>query len=350
MSEPRKIGIIGRTSEKLCDGQTIKTRILIQELEACFPDCEILVAETYNYKKNPLRLLFQIFDCLQNADLIIILLSRNGMRVIFPIVNLLNKFFRKPILHDCIGCSLDHLVERYPFLRKQLNCFAVNWVESRQVQRRLMEQGVQNVEFLPNFKRLELLCEEEIERYQKPVFEFCTFSRVMAEKGIGEAAQAILDLNRQAGAMRVSLDVYGPFENGYETELKKYIDLSEGAIRYKGVAAYNETTQILKNYYMLLFPTYFKGEGIPGTLIDAFSAALPVIASNWHCNGEIIEHGRTGFLFELSEPWKLTDFMKNAIENPDTIYEMKKQCLKEANFYSAECVMRTICAKIEQFI
>ena len=350
MKKVKTIGIIGRTSEKLCDGQTIKTRILIEELRRYFPEHEILIAETYNYKKHPLRLLKQIFACLREADFIFILLSRNGMRVIFPIVNFLNKFYHKPILHDCIGCSLDALVDQYKGLKRQLNCFDVNWVESRQVKKRLEEKDVQNVEFLPNFKRLNLIREEELTPYDKEVFAFCTFSRVMPEKGISEAAQAILNINREAGATRVTLDVYGPFEDGYEAELQKYIDISNGAIRYKGIIAYHESTEILKKYYMLLFPTYFMGEGIPGTLIDALSAALPVIASNWHCNGEIIEHGKTGFLYELDQPWMLTDLIKAAIQDPDRIYQMKKQCLKEAQSYTAECVMPIICARIAQLV
>ena len=350
MKKGKKIGIIGRTSEKLCDGQTIKTRILIQELKTCFPDYEIPVAETCDYKKHPLRLLKQDFCCMRDSELVIILLSRNGMRVIFPIVNLLNKFYHKPILHDCIGCSLDELVDKYKSLKRQLNCFDVNWVESRELKKRLDARGVRNVEFLPNFKRLNLISEEEIAHYNNPVFEFCTFSRVMREKGIGEAAQAIIDINREAGHICATLDVYGPFEDGYETELQQLIDVSDGAVSYKGITAYNESTQILKHYYMLLFPTYFMGEGVPGTLIDAFSAALPVIASDWHCNNEIIEHGKTGYLFDLNQPWMLKELIKTAIQNPDRICRMRKQCLKEAESYSAECVMQTICARIRQMI
>ena len=33
-----------------------------------------------------------------------------------------------------------------------------------------------------------------------------------------------------------------------------------------------KTVKTLENYYLLLFPTKFRTEGIPGTIIDALSA------------------------------------------------------------------------------
>lgn len=51
-----KYGIIGRTAEgtELCDGQTIKTRVLAEEIKHAYPDSKIIVADTYNYKRRQL--------------------------------------------------------------------------------------------------------------------------------------------------------------------------------------------------------------------------------------------------------------------------------------------------------
>ena len=89
-------------------------------------------------------------------------------------------------------------------------------------------------------------------------------------------------LNRKAGSCKAVLDIYGPIEDGYEEELQRYVDSSDGAVNYKGIVDYNDSVSVLNNYYMLLFPTSFYGEGFPGTLIDAFSAGLPVIATDWN--------------------------------------------------------------------
>jgi glycosyltransferase involved in cell wall biosynthesis len=50
-------------------------------------------------------------------------------------------------------------------------------------------------------------------------------------------------------------------------------------------------TKVLRDYFALLFPIYYIGEGFAGTAIDAFSAGVPVIASDWKYNSEVIKEG-----------------------------------------------------------
>lgn len=350
MIPPIKLGVIGRSSMQLCDGQTVKTRMLIDALKKKYPDAELFVADTYNYKKRMLPLLKDIFQCMKHSDIVFVLLSRNGMRVIFPILNSLNLFFQKPILHDIIGGNSVDLLNRYKSLRWHYKRFAVNWVESQKTALELKTIGIDNAAYLPNFKTIMPVSLDSLKKYNKPVFEFCTFSRVMAEKGIGQAARAVININAEAGQKKVALDIYGPIEPGYEEELELLISESEGAVSYRGVADPNDSVSILKNYFMLLFPTTFSGEGMPGTLIDALSAGIPIIATDWHYNGEIIVNERTGFLYAADKPWELEALMKYSIQNPDLIFSMKKQCAEAAENYSEEKAMRIINRKINEML
>lgn len=344
------IGIIGRiaTESNLCDGQTVKTQVLVNELKHKYPDSNLLLADTYNYKKHIPTLLFNIEKCLRKSDVVFILLSRNGRRFIFPIVNLFNRFYRKPILHDVIGGAFENDILTNRTLRKYSSHFDINWIESKKAVERLRQAGIKNVAYLPNFKRLPHITIPKHCSNPDAVYKFCTFSRVTKEKGITAAAQAIIDINRDAGYRKAILDIYGPFENGYEDELQSYIELSDGAVNYKGIVDYNESVLTLKNYDMLLFPTYFSGEGFPGTLIDAFSAGLPVIATDWHYNSEIITDRKTGFLYAVNEPQCLKDLMEYSICNPDLINEMRRNCLIEVEQYSADIVMEIIANKIAE--
>lgn len=342
------IGIIGRTAygTELCDGQTVKTRVLVEELQRRYPNAKTYLADTYNYKKRAPALLKDLLCCLKNSQVVFILLSRNGMRTLFPVVNFLNRFYRRPIFHDCIGGNLDDLVRRYKGIKKQVDRFQVNWVESEQLKQRLDRIGVKNAEYLPNFKRLTALTPDQISQDVPEQFRFCTFSRVNADKGIGRAAQAVLDINAEAGNQVAFLDVYGPIEEHYDVELNQYIQRSAGAVTYKGVADYSQSVGVLQDYYGLLFPTVFAGEGFPGTLLDAFHAGLPVIATDWHLNGEIVTHEKTGFLYDPAEEAGLKKWMQYAMEHPEQIHQMKLQCLKEAQRYSPEKVMEIIDEKI----
>lgn len=350
MKTLKKIGIIGRISEKLCDGQTIKTRILVQELQRHYPECEIIIAESSDFKSKPLFVMRQVMRCIREGDIVFILLSRNGMRLLFPMIHLFNRLWKKPLLHDCIGGSLDEVVRLYPFLKKALNKFDVNWVETEGLKMKLDALGIKHAEVLPNFKPLVPLKLQELKRPSPPSFRFCTFSRVNKAKGIDQAAQAVIDINHDAGKPRVTLDIYGPIEENYASELQSLIDASSGAIRYRGIIAYQDSVSVLKSYDMLLFPTTFYGEGFPGTLVDALSAGLPVIATDWHCNSEIIADGITGFLYPVGEGHLLRELMEYALKNPERIFEMRAHCLSEAQKYTVEHAMAIIDAKIAQLL
>lgn len=352
MKEVKQIGVIGRTAfgTSLCDGQTIKTRILVEELNRRYPDAQICVADTYNYKKRAWDVLRSLFVCMKNSQVVFVLLSRNGMRTIFPVVNFLNLFFRRPVFHDCIGGSLDTLAERYPNLKKQIKRFDVNWVESPNLKKRLEDMGIHNAEYLPNFKRLTVLPEQELKQKKCEPYSFCTFSRVNEDKGIGRAAEAVIQINQAAEKRLATLDIYGPVEGDYGRVLDRYLAAGDGAVRYMGVADQNKSVETLKKYDTLLFPTTFAGEGFPGTLIDAFCAGLPVIATDWHFNGEIITEGVTGFLYPADEPWQLRQRMEQAVKNPEAMLAMGKNCLREAARYDADTVMQVICERIERAI
>ena len=61
---------------------------------------------------------------------------------------------------------------------------------------------------------------------------------------------------------------------------------------------------------MLILPTFFKGEGYPGVIVEAFSLGLPVISTNWRCIPELITNDVNGYLVEA----KSYEDLKGAVE------------------------------------
>lgn len=343
-------GVIGRINKSLFDGQTVKTRTLTTALKNYCPDCKILVAESSLCRKNPLRMLKQVFDCVRKADVIFVLLSRNGLRIILPILFLLNRIYKKPVIHDCIGGIHHETIGQYPWLKKYYRKMAVNWVETESMKRKLEQTGLTNVAVLPNFKNVRAISLEGVERKETAPFQFCTFSRVNEAKGIGRAAEAVLVINQAAGYQAATLHVYGPIEDNFDTKLNDYINQSQGAIAYCGVADPDSSVELLQKYYGMLFPTTYKGEGFPGTLIDAFSAGLPVIATDWHYNAELIDHGKTGFIYDPAQPEQLRKWMEYAISHPEEFHAMRFSCLNAVRQYSTESAMQTVCGQIRQLL
>lgn len=339
----KKIGIIGHFGgkENILDGQTIKTKILHEELSKVI-DWEIMKVDTYYKKKNPVKLLIDTFKCLFSAKDIIVLLSGNGMKFYFPILSFFAQKFHTNIYHDVIGGNLDVYVSKYPKFKKYLNSFQINWVETAGMKGRLEKQGIENCEVMPNFKRLSIASIDISKQKFSEPYRFCIFSRVMREKGIEDAIDAIESINEEAGKEICSLDIYGRIDDGYVERFEKVLKQVTNAIQYKGMVPYDKSVDAIKDYYALLFPTYWKGEGFPGTIVDAFSAGLPVIATDWNCNSEIVENEINGVLYPNEEIRTLKEAIMYMINNSDKIIQMKGKCLKTAQIYQPDIYIKKI--------
>lgn len=119
-------------------------------------------------------------------------------------------------------------------------------------------------------------------------------ARVIRSKGVLDAVSAVSAANA-SGVHVADLTIFGPPDE----DMVQFIDGKEfagGAAVYGGVLSGHQVVQTLRLYDVMLFPTYYEGEGFPGSLIDAFQAGLPVIATDWAYNDEIIHAGIDGFL------------------------------------------------------
>lgn len=339
-----RIGIIGRLAEQeaLFDGQTIKTRVIKQELEKAFPEAEIACVETYNIKKRLPLILFETNRLLRNCDCIFVLLSHNGRKVFFPLLYVINKLYKRPIYHDAIGGRLAKEVEESRKWKKYVCSFKKNWVELPSLENKLRSLGVDNAEVLPNFKRLTRVQEEELDMSIPDIFRFCTFSRVIESKGITTAANAVRFVNEKAGRKVAELHVYGEIDSSYKADFEHILKEQPEEVYYEGSVSFDKSVEAIKGYFALLFPTVHYGEGFPGTIIDAYDAGLPVIASDWNYNKEIIKENITGVCYPYDKPEQFNNLIWKYINEPQLLIDMKKNCLWEADVYSPDTVMKKV--------
>lgn len=87
---------------------------------------------------------------------------------------------------------------------------------------------------------------------------------------------------------------------------------------------------------------------MPGTIIDALSAGLPIIARRWEFCDDMIDDMCTGLVYEYNQPEKLEEKIRFAIMNPVAIGNMKRKCLDKALEYSEDCVMKVILNQLEE--
>ena len=335
-----KIGILGHFARNtdLCDGQTVKTRNVEQALLSGTE--EIITVDSYKWKKHPFSFLFSIMGLVIKSDVIIMLPDAGGIKIYPYIINLFSNK-KKVKIYSVVGAWLPSYLKKNKRISNQLKKFNYILVETQTMQNRLKEQGFHNTVIVPNFKDISTRKEEEIQYNFEYPLPFCIFSRVMKEKGVSDAVYACDRINREAGRNVCVLDVYGPIYEQYEGEFSRLCEQYSSFVKYKGVVNPSQSVEVLKNYYMLLFPTLFFTEGVPGTIIDAFSAGVPVIASQWESWRDVLTE-KDSITYKFADKEELYKKLKFCVENIDTINGYRKDCLRSSEKFSLDMAVKTI--------
>lgn len=338
----KKVIILGHfaSGTNNTNGQTIKTKVIATTLTNLLGAQEVGFEDTQGRWRFLLRLPSIITRILRNGRNIIIMPAYKGVRIITPLLTLGNLLFHRRLHYVVIGGWLPDYAKRMPWLRACLKRFHGIYVETQAMQHDLEQLHFHNIHVMPNCKPLDILPTEQLSYPSHPPYRLCTFSRVIKEKGIEDAIEAVKQCNSLLKDTVYTLDIYGQIEQ--PEWFNQLMDGQPDYIAYKGVVAFNKSTEVLKDYFALLFPTYYRGEAFAGTLIDAMAAGLPIIASDWHANPELVTEGETGLLFPTHSTHELTQILLRVAETPDTLQPMRKGSIARAAKYQPETVIQTL--------
>ena len=316
------------------DGQTIKTKIVSDELQRQLGQDQVQRFDTHGGWKTLLKAPFQVFHALNRSSNVLIFPAHNGLRVYAPLLAFLKRFFKNRKIHYVvIGGWLSKMLEKQKGLAKSLKKFDGIYVETNTMKQALVAQGFKNIFVMPNCKELTPISISELAYQNEAPYMLCTFSRVMKEKGIEDAIDAVKSINLEFGKTIYSLDIYGqvdPSQNEWfdnlKTELPDYI-------KYCGLVPFDKSVEVLKNYFALLFPTRFYTEGIPGTIIDAYAAGIPVISSKWQSFNDIVDDHVTGIGYEFNNIEDLKQKLLDIENCTEGVNALKLNCLRKSKQY-----------------
>jgi glycosyltransferase involved in cell wall biosynthesis len=101
----------------------------------------------------------------------------------------------------------------------------------------------------------------------------------------------------------IHIDLWGPLDEFTEEQIR-----AEGAgrVNYRGVLERSQVLETLREYDCLLLPTCHPGEGYPGVIVEAFTAGIPVISTNWLAIPEIVDES-CGLLIDPDNARQLSD-------------------------------------------
>lgn len=336
----KKIGIVGFFAKQkpLRDGQTVKTQQLSKALKERLGEDEIVEVDMQGCRNRPFGFVKEVASICRNCENVVILPAHNAL-LFLPFLCLL---FRKKgvrLFYDVIGGWLPTYIKEHSIVEKQIKKFDGIWVETSVMQKSLQSLGFDNVAILPNFKDLNILQESETHNIAGKPIKLCVFSRVTEVKGIDDAVNSVKKINEEMGTPTYSLDIYGPIDDTYADH---FADLQKGftdEVRYCGCVSPEKSTEYLKLYDALLFPTRYEGEGHPGTIIDAYSAGLPVLSAKWHSYSDFVDEGKTGLGYEQYNYDALCELLRKVASDYQVLDGMRVNCLKKAAKYSAKEVV-----------
>lgn len=329
------------------DGQTIKTQNIYNALTKIYGEEQIRPIDTHGSITTFIKAPFMLLKTFFQFKNIIILPAHRGLRVYAPIIWIYKKFFHNVRVHYAvIGGWLPSLLEKNNSLRRTVKSIDYIYVETNTMKASLESLGVKSV-VMPNLKMIKLNPTPNDIFTQDEPLPLCTFSRVMKQKGIEDAINAVVAINEKENKICYSLDIYGSIDSAETEWFEELMAKQPEYIKYMGVVSQDKIVDTLSRYFSLLFPTRFYTEGVPGTIIDAYASGLPVIVSKWQSYKDIVEEDVTGFAYEFGNTDEFESILYQILKAPSLVNSLRENCRQYANRYSADEAIRILEERLE---
>ena len=131
--EPKSAAVLGHFGygQNLLNGQTIKTKIVTEELQRQLGEDQVVCIDTHGGLKTLLRAPFQALSALKSSKNVLMFPAQNGLRVYAPLLAFFRTFFRGRGLHYVvIGGWLPQFLSKRKLLTATLKRLDGSYVET----------------------------------------------------------------------------------------------------------------------------------------------------------------------------------------------------------------------------
>ena len=289
MNKVLVVGYFGYTTNKL-DGQTVKTRDVYKLVAKQF-NGDIDYFDTEIFKYNRLAIV-KMFGRLIRCRTLFYLPAQNNLKYIFPLIYVLSILFRVRIHYFVVGGWLREFIMSLPLHRYMLRRIEGIHVETKRLKKELEDYfKYDNVDIFPNFRFFDF----NPKRYDSDQLRLVFMARIMKEKGIDWIFNLAEYIEENGLRDKISITFYGPIVEDsriyFEKEINRYT-----FVNYNGSLDPSEIHKTLCQYDVMLLPTHFYTEGLPGSVVDAYISGIPVIVTEWKHSHEFIDNGESGFI------------------------------------------------------
>lgn len=325
-------------------GVTIKNKLLYSKLNE---HISIEQSNFYNHDKSLLIRISALFNDLviNKKNGLIIGLSKDSLKKVTYILYILNKRLMNNSVVMVMGGTFPEMVKKDKKLKIYLKEYKHIYVETEGMKKSLNSCGVNNVSVFPN-------CRERTdidirEKYNNKQIRCLFFSLISEDKGADIVVSAAEILTQKG--INYSIDFYGHIDSKYEQNFHDKIKNNE-KLNYCGVfkaASKDDVYKKMLEYDVLLFPTKWKNEGVPGVLVESKIAGIPAVVSDINYNSEIVENKKAGIVLKENTPKELAKAIELLYLDENLLLKLKRGAKDSSKNYLIENYIEQIIEIIE---
>lgn len=228
-------------------------------------------------------------------------------------------------------------------------------VTSQAVKQTYVEQGFPAEQLLviaPGLPTKLILAEEEFPRKKvqddHQSLRLLFVGRLVPEKGLEIALQALAHVRSKADLGRVTLDIIGDGAEVYRLHLQAMIASSElqDQVCMVGSLTRQQVLERYASYDMLLVPSLWV-EPFGIIILEAMARGLAVIATNHGGPAEIISDGHDGRLVPPGDPAALAHAIMELSSDPERMHRLRIQALQTVRERYA---LESVVAQVETYL
>lgn len=234
--------------------------------------------------------IFKFPFLLKNKDVISIHATWDFHITIGGIICLISKLFKKKVVYHFFGGNFSERYHTYPKIFKiwlDNTLFKSDYIlmETQKMISYFKGFNKGNFVWFPNSRKKpkNFIIDKEYS------FRFVFISRVTKTKGVDLLIEASNKLPK-----KYSINIFGPIDKQYYNE-ESFINHS---IKYNGILTTDQVIKTLKDHDVVVLPSFHKGEGYPGILIEAMSVGKPIITTRLNALEEIVLDGYNGIIIQ----------------------------------------------------
>lgn len=346
----KRICLIGNNAfgNPVFDGQRIKVRTYKTILEKEGFDVNFIELD------KPYLRLFHIFSQIKKGikecDVIVLITSDNGEKILIPYINKVNEKYKKRFVFSQIGTSFlyRHLKKLSEEEKREFfhNLNFGKQKPSKKVMKNLKlvdvvltETDLINKAFKNFFGLSNCYCMTNFriaDNIKAPVkanesLKMIYLSRINERKGIFDLLK-VVDVLIKDGK-NLSLDIFGTLYLS-DAEQKSFNRYLNEKIKYCGELNPENVLSMISNYNLFCFPTKCEGEGTPGCIVESLIVGVPVLSSSFTQSDELLKDNVDSIIYRFGDKEDLKSSISKILDRKIDMLELSKNAFESGKKFT----------------